>query len=61
MPALMAASAMAFAADIDPARLKRFAPLPAVVHSKTNPITPAKTDLGRMLYCKRKRYEEAIC
>lgn len=38
------------AAGIDPVRLKRFAPLPASVPSRTNPITPAKTDLGRMLY-----------
>ena len=50
LPGLFIAAAIVVAADVDPARLKRFAPLPAVVHSRTNPITPAKTDLGRMLY-----------
>ncbi len=47
---LLALAAIAAAADIEPARLRRFSPLPAVIPSKTNPITPAKTDLGRMLY-----------
>jgi cytochrome c peroxidase len=50
LTALLIAAAAAPAADIDPARLRRFAPLPAAVASPTNPITPAKTDLGRMLY-----------
>lgn len=48
--ALSAAAAMLSAAEIEPSRLRRFAPLPDVVASKTNPITPAMTDLGRMLY-----------
>jgi cytochrome c peroxidase len=47
---VLLAAAILPAADIDPARLRRFSPLPAVIASKTNPITPAKTDLGRMLY-----------
>jgi cytochrome c peroxidase len=47
---LLALAGLATAADIDPARLRRFSPLPSVIQSGTNPITPAKTDLGRMLY-----------
>lgn len=38
------------AEQIDPAQLKAFAPLPADFESKSNPITPAKIELGRMLY-----------
>ena len=38
------------AADISADKLKRFAPLPSVFESKTNPITEAKVQLGRMLY-----------
>jgi len=30
--------------------LKMFSPLPAVMESKTNPITPEKVELGKMLY-----------
>jgi cytochrome c peroxidase len=36
--------------EIDPAQLKAFAPLPEEFQSKSNPITPAKIKLGRMLY-----------
>lgn len=36
--------------EIDSAELKAFAPLPAEFQSKNNPITPAKIELGRMLY-----------
>lgn len=35
---------------IDPAQLGAFAPLPAVMASDANPITPAKVELGRRLY-----------
>ncbi len=35
---------------IDPATLAAFAPLPAEFVSETNPITPEKIELGRMLY-----------
>jgi cytochrome c peroxidase len=38
------------AAEVPAARLKMFAPLPAVVDSKSNPVTEAKVNLGRMLY-----------
>jgi cytochrome c peroxidase len=38
------------AAEISAERLRAFAPLPAVMESKTNPITDAKVELGRMLY-----------
>lgn len=51
------ASACAFAAllaaaavDVDPARLKMFAPLPEVMTAPKNPVTEAKVTLGRMLY-----------
>jgi cytochrome c peroxidase len=37
-------------AEIDPATLKSFAPLPDVMASQKNPITPEKVALGRMLY-----------
>lgn len=36
--------------EIDPARLKMFAPLPEVMPSSSNPITEEKVTLGRMLY-----------
>ncbi len=48
--ATMLLAAAVPAADVDPARLRRFSPLPLVIPSGTNPITPAKTALGRMLY-----------
>jgi cytochrome c peroxidase len=38
------------AADISPARLKPYAPLPAVMESKSNPVTEAKVELGRVLF-----------
>jgi cytochrome c peroxidase len=51
------ASACAFAAllasaavDVDPAKLKMFAPLPEVMTAPKNPVTEAKVTLGRMLY-----------
>ncbi len=37
-------------ADINQGALKMFAPLPAVVDSAKNPLSPAKIELGRMLY-----------
>lgn len=46
VPLVLAAAAV----DIDPARLKMFQPLPAVVESAKNPVTEAKVALGRMLY-----------
>jgi len=46
VPALLGAAAV----QIDPARLKVFAPLPAVMEDSKNPITEAKVALGRMLY-----------
>lgn len=36
--------------EIDPRLLARYAPLPAVVESKVNPITDDKVALGRMLF-----------
>jgi len=36
--------------EANPAAIQAFAPLPDVMDSPTNPITPAKVDLGRMLY-----------
>lgn len=36
--------------SIDPARLAMFAPLPAEMSAPTNPVTPEKVALGRMLY-----------
>lgn len=38
------------ATRIDPARLAAFAPLPAAIVTADNPLTPAKVDLGRMLF-----------
>jgi cytochrome c peroxidase len=46
IPALLGAAAV----QIDPARLKVFAPLPAVMDDSKNPVTEAKVTLGRMLY-----------
>jgi cytochrome c peroxidase len=49
----MAGAIVALAAGdsaVDRAILKRFAPLPAVVPSETNPFNEAKIELGRMLY-----------
>ena len=46
IPALLGVAAV----QIDPARLKFFAPLPAVMEDARNPITEAKVSLGRMLY-----------
>ncbi len=47
---LAALGAAAAAGEIDPARLKMFAPLPAALDSQSNPVTEAKVQLGRMLY-----------
>lgn len=44
------APASAPSVDINPRLLRRFQPLRSQVESTTNPITQAKTDLGRMLY-----------
>ncbi len=46
--------ATAPAAAIDPAKLQLFAPLPAVMESKSNPITEEKVALGRMLYYEKR-------
>jgi len=46
----MAALLAAAAAEIDPARLRTFRPLPEVMPSAKNPITEAKVTLGRLLY-----------
>jgi cytochrome c peroxidase len=43
-------AARACAADVDPAKLKIFGPLPDVIESPKNPVTEAKVALGRMLY-----------
>lgn len=43
-------STLVLAAEIAPARLKIFKPLPETMDSQKNPITAAKVDLGRMLY-----------
>jgi cytochrome c peroxidase len=45
-----AAALAALAVDIPAARLRMFKPLPASMDSPSNPATPAKIDLGRMLY-----------
>lgn len=48
---LISASALAaLAVDIPAARLRMFKPLPAAMDSASNPATPAKIELGRMLY-----------
>ena len=36
--------------EVNPAHLQMYAPLPDVMESKANPLTPEKIDLGRMLY-----------
>jgi len=46
IPVLLGAAGV----KIDPARLKMFGPLPAVVEDSKNPITEAKIAVGRMLY-----------
>ena len=46
---LLMVSVTALAA-VDAARLKLFQPLPDSMVSDSNPMTPAKVDLGRMLY-----------
>lgn len=43
-------TARAAEGEINKAFLSLFAPLPKVAESADNPITPAKTELGRMLY-----------
>lgn len=45
-----ACTLVACAADIAPQRLRLFKPLPPVMASPDNPLTPEKIDLGRMLY-----------
>ncbi len=40
--------------EIDPASLKGFAPLPAVIDSSENPVTPEKVALGRKLYFEKR-------
>lgn len=47
---ISAASLAALAVDIPAARLRMFKPLPPAMDSPANPATPAKIDLGRMLY-----------
>jgi cytochrome c peroxidase len=45
-----ATAALALAADIPAAKLKMFKPLPSALDSSSNPATPAKIELGRILY-----------
>jgi cytochrome c peroxidase len=40
--------------EIDPASLQGFAPLPAVMESADNPLTPEKVALGRKLYFEKR-------
>ena len=47
---LFSGPAGAAADEIGSAQLKAFAPLPEEFQSKSNPMTPAKIKLGRMLY-----------
>ncbi len=51
------------AAEIEPAKLKPFAPLPNVVESKSNPLTEDKIALGRMLYFEKRlsRAKDVSC
>ncbi len=49
-PAASAAAAAATEAEINPRLLRRFQVLPAVVESDTNPVSVAKTQLGRRLF-----------
>jgi cytochrome c peroxidase len=44
------AALAAFAVDVPAAKLRMFKPLPANMDSAANPGTPAKIDLGRILY-----------
>jgi cytochrome c peroxidase len=46
VPLVLGAAAL----EIDPARLKMFQPLPAVIENAKNPVTAAKVALGRTLY-----------
>jgi cytochrome c peroxidase len=50
LPITVLLAGAACAADISPARLKPYAPVPSAMESKSNPITEAKIELGRMLY-----------
>lgn len=43
-------SATVPAVAVDPMKLQMFQPLPDLIESKTNPVSKAKEDLGRMLY-----------
>ena len=43
-------AALCPSAEVDPAKLSAFRPLPAAVESEANPITEAKVRLGKMLY-----------
>jgi len=45
-----AAALAALAVDVPAAKLRMFRPLPASMDSPSNPGTPAKIELGRMLY-----------
>ncbi len=45
-----AVAAAAFAVDIPADKLRPFAPLPSVANSVSNPLSPAKIELGRFLY-----------
>ncbi|MBI4892859.1 MAG: c-type cytochrome [Acidobacteria bacterium] len=48
---LISASALAaLAVDVPASKLRMFKPLPSNMDSTANPATPAKLDLGRMLY-----------
>jgi cytochrome c peroxidase len=51
------------AAEFDKSKLAEFQPLPAVIESKTNPITPEKIALGRMLYYEKRlsRNQDVAC
>lgn len=49
-PPSESAAAASTQAQVDPAALKLFAALPQTMESATNPITPEKVALGRMLY-----------
>jgi cytochrome c peroxidase len=45
-----ATAMLAFAVDVPAAKLRAFAPLPAIAESESNPLTEEKIQLGRMLY-----------
>lgn len=63
IPFLFAFILAASAAEIAPAALKMFAPLPGVMASEKNPITEAKIKLGRMLYYETRlsRSQDVSC